>query len=166
MLRLLDRILRFDAPVAVENLSGRTMLDIDLSEIDLAGWCLGLCLVDEGLIDILLLAGSKKLRVAQSDSKRFPVRATLKLESEPMALTISPAELDCWRSFFFKWYRDGSADADHLDVDAEILPRRGERKPDQVWVPKFAHITFRVKPPRVKDALPPSEEKKESLGVS
>lgn len=143
----------FDVPLTVKTISGQTILDVDLNEIDLPGWCLALCLLKEALTEKIALTGRKKLTITQASAKQLSGRAILNITSEPMELAISPTELDYWLSFFLKYYRDGQAEVDHLDVEAELLPQRKET----------AYVILRV-----RDARPavPSEEAKKILGLS
>lgn len=154
MARVDNKLSRFDVTLTVKRPSGQTILDIDLSEIHLPTWCLALCLLKENLVEAVVLAGSKEVRITQGDPKELSARATLDLTSEPMELIVSPTELDYWLSFFLKYCRDGLAEVDHLDLgEAEVLPRRKEA----------AYVTLRVKDAREPV---PSEEAKKILGIS
>ena len=151
MERVVHNRASFNVPLTLKEISGQTILDVDLAEIDLAGWCLALCLLKENLVKTIFLTGSKRLGITQSNRKELQGRATLNLTSNPLALSISATELDYWLAFFLKYYRDGEADVDHLDIEAEILPQRRET----------AYVTLHVKDARPRVS---AEEAKKILG--
>lgn len=79
--------------------------------------CLGLCLLSEGLVDELRLtgaAGHPTLRI-RVDRKTTSVRVSAPL----VDLQLSSTELERWTHFFLRTVRDGVAEVDHFDLEAE-----------------------------------------------
>jgi hypothetical protein len=110
-----------------------------------------LSLLATGLADSLTFRherGRIKVKI-----ERGPVRDRATAESRPglLALILSETELEYWRSYFLRYYREGAADVDHIDVEAtSIRPAGGV-------------IDLRV---RVARAVPPvsPEEARRRLG--
>ena len=114
---------RLALPIKVETVHypGQTVLSIVVAREALKDWCLGLCLLSEGLIETLLIAGNhgqnqKELRVNRLPQDFVGVRT--RVTSGAWYLEIADTNLEYLQHFFLKYYRDGVAEVDHLDLEA------------------------------------------------
>jgi len=133
---------------------GQTVLNIELETKDILDWCLALCLLKENLIDALLVQGENtraKLEIQVSGVTKGRVRSRASFDSETTRLDITMTDLDYLLHFFLKYYRDGVAEVDHLDL--ELAPEKAGQD---------ACITFKV-PESVQPVSP--EEAKRRLGL-
>jgi hypothetical protein len=135
---------------------GQDALILSFRREALNDWCLGLCLLKEGLIETLAVTGERrKMSVeigfgAKPEASRV-VRATLR--SDTSVVEITNNDLDRLQHFFLRYYRDGVADVDHLDIDA-ISAATGNRD---------VYITFRV--PDSRPPVGPKEAKERLRGA-
>jgi hypothetical protein len=113
-------------------------------------WCLGLCLLTEELIHdftVSELDGTGTRVKFQVDSgDRAKTRITCNAQSSKVVITKN--NLDYLRNFFLKYYRDGVAEVDHLDLEADD---------DQNEDSKI-YITFKV--PDSRTPMTPGEAKR------
>jgi hypothetical protein len=82
-------------------------------------WCLGLCLLKEGLIESLTILGERGeygLKISL-DSSLTSRRGKVRFRRDEVDVSISTTELDYWVRFFLKYYRDGVGDVNHIDVE-------------------------------------------------
>jgi hypothetical protein len=84
-------------------------------------WCLGLCLLKEGLIETLSVADEQqkmgvKIRLTAKPAIDSMARVNFKPDVSQIELT--RANLDYLQHFFLRYYRDGVADVDHIDLEA------------------------------------------------
>jgi hypothetical protein len=111
-------------------------------------WCLGLCLLKEGLIQNLQITGEHntelELRVISQMEKKAQSRASL--DSKHSLLELNSSDLDYIMHFFLKAHRDGRAEVDHLDL--EISSANG----------KNATIVFKV--PEASPSVSPEEARR------
>lgn len=96
---------------------GQTVLSIEIGRESVAEWCLGLCLLKEGLISILLVqeVEARGMLEVQLGTQRTRSLASLDPSASKMSLTHN--DLDYILHFFLKYFRDGVADVDHIDLD-------------------------------------------------
>ena len=83
-------------------------------------WCLGLCLLREGLIEYVSVKGhdgSAQIKIGQDTSIKEHEVGIVHRKGNIIQLMISQIELERWLHFFLKFYRDNQADVDHIDVD-------------------------------------------------
>lgn len=102
----------------------QTVLNVEFQKEALADWCLGLCLLKEGLITVLLVReeaakGTLEIQLAKPTKPRTRAQASFRPEATLVKLT--PHDLDYLLHFFLKYFRDGVAEVDHLDMDVESL---------------------------------------------
>lgn len=117
-------------------------------------WCLVLSLIRERLIDSALLVDirtNKKLRVQLGSAERRTIAAPSQ-NGDRLDLVLAPTDLDYVLHGFLKYYRDGVAEVDHFDVQADFGTNSGAD----------GYVTF-VAP----DAAPPvtEEEARRRLGI-
>jgi hypothetical protein len=115
---------------------GQTVLNIRFENKALWEWCLALCLLKEGLIETLILreeGAKRKLEVELMSKVKERIKAHATFEAETTRIRITLDDLDYLLHFFLKYYRDGIAEVDHLDL--EVLSAHENQD---------ASITFKV----------------------
>lgn len=97
---------------------GLDVLTINLSEQALLGVSVGLCMLKEGVIANLDLVDTQGKRVARISSQAEVGASVQNFGRERVLLSIDPVCLDAWMCFTLRAVRDGVAEVDHLDLDA------------------------------------------------
>jgi hypothetical protein len=133
---------------------GQTVLNIRLEPRAHPELCLGLCLLREGLISVLLLQeewAKGKIEIQLATRTGHHTRTQASFEKDATRVKMTPDDLDFVLHFFLKYFRDGVAEVDHLDLDVESQLNGQD-----------STITFKV-----SDSLQPmsAEEAKERLGL-
>jgi hypothetical protein len=149
----MNKHLQLPVDIQLKDHAGQKALLMSFRQGALNDWCLGLCLLQAGLIDSLVVTEEhRKVRVeirvgAKSEIDRT-ARATFTPDASQIQLTANG--LDYLQHFFLKYYRDGAAEVDHLDLEA-INADTGQ---------KDFYVTFKV-----PDFVPPasSEEAEDRL---
>jgi hypothetical protein len=99
---------------------GQSVLKIELINKALLDWCLGLCLLKEDLINVLHVRNENSrlksaFKVSMEAKQEVQSHATFGAEQTRIVLTRS--DLDYVIHFFLKYYRDGLAEVDHIDLE-------------------------------------------------
>jgi hypothetical protein len=136
----MTRFVKMALLIHEERVSDQLVVSVDLTNVTLSDWCLNLCLLKEGLVDALVLSGNRELEVQKDQSIDKADRAKVNIKSSRVQIVVHPIELDYWLSFFLKYYRDGIAEVDHLDVEAIDVSKAHEQ----------LYVVFQV-----RDAAPP-----------
>ena len=123
----MNRFLQVPLLIHEARVSDQLVISVDISNVTLTDWCLNLCLLKEGLVDALVLSGNKRLELKKDESIGKADRARVDIKSNKIQIAVHPIELDYWLSFFLKYYRDGIAEVDHLDVEAVNLSNEDEQ---------------------------------------
>lgn len=100
--------------------SGQTVLNIELGTDALANWCLGLCLLKEGLVSMLLVCEEDAKGVLEIELAGEVVHRTksqARFYSSATRVRMTPNDLDYLLHFCLKYFRDGAAEVDHIDID-------------------------------------------------
>lgn len=133
-----------------ELIERQPVITVTLTRDDVLDLCLSLCLLRDDLISELVLRSKQmELYLEQriEDKENWLVRST-----HLVRVQLTAIELERIAVFFLRYYRDGVAQVDHLDIEAkEDVPGHLD-----------GYVTFVV-----PDYLPPisSEEAKRKLGV-
>jgi hypothetical protein len=118
----MTKYVRLPFSMRLELLSGQTVVRIALERGAVADLCLGLILIREQLTDSVLLVEArtnKKLRLELAASlKRTSVMSSA--EGDRTDLALVPTDLDYLLHAFLKYYRDGAAEVDHFDLQADF----------------------------------------------
>lgn len=104
--------------------AGESLVEVNLGDLEPSRFYCELALLNEGKAEGLLVrqhVGGLRVDIAKED---IPVRARCAWKEQSLKVMLSQAELEYWMSFFLKYYRDGVAEVDHLDVEADSA--RGE----------------------------------------
>jgi hypothetical protein len=106
--------------VETTQVDGTQLWEIELQATAIRDVAIGLCLVWNGLVSILDLVDSTHRRMLRiqlaEDPRNNP--ATVTWEAESAVVTFSHSELEAWMFFLLRTVRDGVAEVDHLDLEA------------------------------------------------
>ncbi|MEZ0224467.1 MAG: hypothetical protein ACAH83_07940 [Alphaproteobacteria bacterium] len=101
-------------------------------------WCLGLSLLKEGLVESLVIepTGGKLKLELQGAPPGTEGRIPGNLKNETVSLKLTPVDVDYLLVFSLKYYRDGYAKVDHIDLQSAF-----EDLGDDIYVTlKFADV--------------------------
>ena len=136
-----------DISLAVEEVivEGQPLVRIRVTPVNLRDWCLCLQLLQDSMIEAFTFRrenSSRRMQVARSAGNRSAVTG----DADAPGLALSAPDLEFVRHFFLRYYRDGAAEVDHIDIETE----------------EGGYIIFAV-----DESLPPvsSEEAKRRLGL-
>src|SRR5581483_3904940 len=97
------------------------ILTINLANSILEQWCLCLCLLYHGLTDTVQVTDNQTLlNIQLGKNVKTSMRGLVFRQRNGYLITITKQELEYWLSFFLKYWRDGVAEVDHIDV--ELIP--------------------------------------------
>ena len=134
-----------------EVIDGQTVITLTLARNDIRDFCLCLCLLGENLVSEVLLRLPNQLGICLEQKPAYKENRLVRNRSFT-TLQLTQIELERLVHFFLRYYRDGVAEVDHLDIEAnENTPNRMD-----------AYVTFVV-----PDYLPPvsAAEAKRRLGM-
>lgn len=110
-------------PVRVRQYHDHRSVMVDVDSEELKDWCLGLSLLDQGLIpSVEIEALDKAMHLVIQVDDRIADSEVGRIQWDTPAsghLRISRTELGSWLQFYLKACRDGFGDVDHLDVDID-----------------------------------------------
>jgi hypothetical protein len=133
---------------------GQTVLRFSLHREALCDWCAGLSLLKEGLIEALTVSEQPgrgaKVRFLTEPKAGGTVRVSFR--SDLSEITLTRNNLEYLQHFFLKYYRDGVAEVDHIDLQAVDTETGGTD----------IYVTFRV--PESKAAVTPEEARRRLEG--
>lgn len=117
----MNRNLQIPVDIQILRHSGQSVLLLSFRRGALADWCAALSLLREGLIDTLTLADERgkervRIRVLPKGENRGSARVGFKSNMSQFELTHT--SLEYVQHFFLKYYRDGLAEVDHIDLEA------------------------------------------------
>lgn len=124
--------------IDIEKLDYQKVVSIDLKSVAISDWCVSLCLLKEGLVSTLEFVGNSKLIVQIDSSLQRSTRARVVASPDSIRLVFHPDEFDFLLSFFLKYYRDGVAEVDHIDIEGLAYSRESEEAEE-------SYITFQMK---------------------
>lgn len=146
--------LRLPMDIELTRYPGQTVLTVLFDPEALRDWCLGLCLLKESLAEALIVSeerGEKKFELRMMETSNIKTRIQAKFANGMMQLKITPGDLDYLLHFFLRYYRDGVAEVDHVDLQGVSVDDEEE-----------SYITFMV-----PEFIPPvnAEEAMRRLGL-
>jgi hypothetical protein len=150
-----NKNLRLPIDIELRRHAGQGVLVLSFRREALRDWCLGLCLLKEGLIDTLTVAeehGSAAVKIRVLDDPKVHGRTNANFRSDIGQLEVPRTSLEYLQAFFLKYYRDEVAEVDHVDLEAIDVNtgKQGE------------YVIFRV--PDSKPPVSVSEAKKRFQG--
>lgn len=134
-----------------EVVEGQSVISLVTTPDDIRDLCLCLCLLRDGLVSEILLRSPKDFGICLEQKPDYEEN---RLVRSPGYVTVqlTATELERLVDFFLRYYRDGVAEVDHIDIEAnENVPNRMD-----------AYVTFFV-----QDYLPSvsAEEARRRLGI-
>ena len=120
---------------------GQTVFRINFNREALVDWCLGLCLLQTRLVNTLAVkekSGKRGVEVGVLWTADRAARARADFRRETPQFELTPTQLDYVISFFLKYYRDGFAAVDHIDLEAIAVGTGNEDAYLTLVVPDYA----------------------------
>lgn len=107
-----------DIPLAIEEVvvESQPLVRVHVTSLNLRDWCLCLQLLQDKLIEAFsfrLANSSRRMQVARGEANRYGTIGN----ADDLGLTLSERDLDFARHFFLRYYRDGAAEVDHIDIE-------------------------------------------------
>jgi hypothetical protein len=96
-------------------------ITIEIDDRNIPTLCLNLCLLERSLVDTIDIRDNDSntiLAISRSLHSKKGGQNIVRWEGEKALLDVVPRELDYWLHWFLKYYRDGVADVNHIDVEA------------------------------------------------
>jgi hypothetical protein len=108
-----------DVSIEMEDVDQERLVIVTFSDKAVAQLCLGLSMLWHRLVESVSLQGSGvTLGVGRADSDG-DARAMVTWKNRRASLRLSAKELEYWLCFFLRGVRDGMAEVDHIDVEAD-----------------------------------------------
>lgn len=150
----MNKQLRLPVDIDLVRHPGQIVLRLVFHREGLCDWCLGVSLLKEGLIETLTLSGQLTKEAKVQFLMESKVGGTVGVSFKPDVIRVAMTNnsLDYVQRFFLKYYRDGVAEVDHLDLQA-IDAETGNKE---------IYVTFRV--PDARAPVTPQEAKKRLRG--
>ena len=129
----MKKYIALDIEIEVVRYPRQAVVEVRPSPSAIQDFTLGLCLLKEGLIEALVITGRSggefKVVRLNGSSACFATVA-----SDSVLVELTDNSLDFVQHFFLKYYRDGRAEVDHVDLEA--FGRTAERE--------SMYVTFKV----------------------
>ena len=113
----MNKSIQLAIKVNSRTIDGQSVLHVHVPPNCLDQWTLCLQLLHDELVDCCVLfapAAQFKLELrCETSSTHLKMNAT-------NVVCLSPQALDCLRCFFLKYFRDGFAEVDHVDIDDDV----------------------------------------------
>jgi hypothetical protein len=134
-------------PIRIEEIHypGQVAIEILIDSVSLQEWCLGLCLLKEGLMESFAVreaSGTRGIEINIVPQDKNDPSLLLGL-SKTIRAGVTLNSLEYVQYFFLKYYRDGVAEVDHLDLEGVLASEEHEE----------VYLTFKV-----PDSAPPISE--------
>lgn len=109
-----------DIAFAVEEVvvEEQSLVRIHVAPASLKDWCLCLQLLNDNLIEAFTIRRASSARTVQVGRGEGSCSDTMH-GTNGLALKLSGRDLDFARHFFLRYYRDGAAEVDHIDIEME-----------------------------------------------
>jgi len=117
----MNKVLHIPIDIKLNRHPTQLGLSVFVHEEALQELCLGLCLLAEGLIELLVvgnLSGEKVLKLRLRIKAENDPKARISFESDTSLVELTPTGLKYMQYFFLRYYRDGVAEVDHIDIEA------------------------------------------------
>ena len=100
-----------------EVIDGQSVIALKLTQGDIRDLCLCLCLLRESLVAEVLLRSPNNLGICVEQKVDYKENRLVRNPSFT-TLQLTRIELERLVHFFLQYYRDGAAEVDHLDIEA------------------------------------------------
>ncbi len=113
-----------------------TIVRVSLNADGLDRVCIGLCLLEEAMIDSLDLVdvrGDSRLRI-----ERASRTASIQLRHDKINLALDDVALEMWQYFTLRAVRDGRAEVGHLDMEIALAGQTDQNVDVVIAYPSLA----------------------------
>jgi hypothetical protein len=117
----MNRALRIPIEIKLNHYPAQLVLDVFVHEEALQELCLGLCLLSENLIESLVVSderGEKVIKLRVGPKRENDPRARVSFKSNINLIELTRVSLGYMQHYFLRYYRDGVADVDSIDIQA------------------------------------------------
>lgn len=114
----MKKFVKTSVPIEEIELDGQSAVEINISPANLRDWCLCLQLLHDKLVEALVFpqsSPSRQVEITCGKKSNFG----LKVSSDRLEVIFCERDLDYARHFFLRYYRDGAAEVDHIDIQTE-----------------------------------------------
>ncbi|TJZ60056.1 hypothetical protein FAZ15_14320 [Sphingobacterium olei] len=109
--------INIEAEISIKNFSEQIQLKLHLNQIVGVELCMSLFLLKENLINAIGLKFRNFFILFKSSGDRFSYCESVALDNGVFKGQISNDSLDYILHYILKFYRDGIAEAEHVDID-------------------------------------------------
>jgi hypothetical protein len=117
----MNKVLHIPIEIKLNRYPTQLGLNVFVHEEALQELCLALCLLVEGLIDLLVVGDlhrEKILKLRLMGELEDNPKARVSFNTDTSLVELTPTGLKYMQHFFLKYYRDGVAEVDHIDIEA------------------------------------------------
>lgn len=117
----MNKVLHIPIDIKLNRYPTQLGLNVFVHEEALQELCLALCLLGEGLIELLVvgdLRREKMLKLRLRGELEDNPKARISFDADTSLVELTPTGLKYMQHFFLKYYRDGVAEVDHIDIEA------------------------------------------------
>jgi hypothetical protein len=152
----MNKVLHIPIDIKLNRYPTQIGLNVFVHEEALQELCLALCLLAEGLISLLVVGDLRREKILNLSLRGEPdnSKARISFNADTSLVELTPTGLKYMQHFFLKYYRDGVAEVDHIDIEAI---ETGAENSD-------AYLTMRVG--SSKPSVSPEEAKQRLRGLS
>ena len=115
----MNKLIRISVDIEFPNDPMQPVLKVLVKREAIRDFCLGLCLLQEALVDVLIVAdvdSKKSLKLRKMGIEDDP-RAQVAIKQESAMVDLPATALKYLLYFFLRYYRDGVAEVDHVDLE-------------------------------------------------
>lgn len=119
----MNQISRLAIDIALVRHPGQNVLRLQFHPDAVRDWCLGLCLLREGLVETFTVIekSARGTKVKFLVDPQLGTRPRIILNPRSNEVVMARTNLEYLHHFFLKYYRDGVAEVDHLDLERLTL---------------------------------------------
>ncbi len=120
----MKKYLKLPLDLGLSEYPGQSVFYIRLRREALSDWCLGLCLLKNHLIEVLVVAeelGKHEVELQMLGKADRAANAQADFRPNTPQLKLTLTQLDYLLAFFLRYYRDGGAAVDHVDLQTTAI---------------------------------------------
>lgn len=148
----MKRHLKLPVSFSRRDTGGEVHVVVDFGTAGIEEWCLNLVLLKEEMASSLTLTNGRDSLALRIGIKRDLDKSHRAIATwggnGALELQLTLTELECWLSFFLKYFRDGIPDVDHIDLQVKATKS----------LPKGLFLTLKVA--EAKPGVTPNEARR------
>lgn len=90
---------------------------VEFVEISTAEVCAFFCLLNEGMIQCVAVAGTRMVKFCSADDGNQGLHGRISISDKLLTLELSKLEIEYILTFFLTLFRDEYSEVDHIDLD-------------------------------------------------